>query len=300
MPKMFAGDKSQEKILTAAPPADEGGSSSEEEAGFINKSNAATASSDLISGNATAGEGKGYTISCDIIRRNITMLLATKEMTQNQFLKAIGDASPVAFTQFMSMMGKDKGRDNEIYYGAAKFFEDRELRERAERLAEKEALKKKNQSNAPNSNRKRKYDGAGNEGGVLNDSGYYPEQEGSSQLLEPTSIATAGGVSTSSSSSSSTLKSKNWVKPEIDQLIDQVNATNLTADQERVYDDCDEIRRKISVFVDEEAGSITKFSFAIRTTPAVVNRFLARKGKDQGTLTSVPFFVSYFFFCSSY
>jgi hypothetical protein len=289
---MLAGNKSQEKILTAAPPADEGGSSSEDEGGVHNKGNTTvTASSDPVSDNATAGQGKGYTISCDIIRRNITMLLATKEMTQNQFLQAIGDASPIAFTQFMSMMGKDKGRDNEIYYGAAKFFEDRELRERAERLAEKEALKKKNQ-NAPNSNRKRKYE---NEGGVsvLNDSGYYPEQEGCSQLLEPNSIATAGGASNSSSSSA--LKSKNWVKPEIDQLIDQVNSTNLTADQERVYDDCDEIRRKISVFVDEEAGSITKFSFAIRTTPAVVNRFLARKGKDQGKIRlQFPALVSYF------
>lgn len=68
----------------------------------------------------------GKFVSCDTIRKKITLFLATKEMTQTAFLSAIGRVNSNSFGRFMKLKGAYSGRDNGTYEGARKFFDRRE------------------------------------------------------------------------------------------------------------------------------------------------------------------------------
>ncbi len=238
-----------------------------------------------IPGEAATTKGDGMKYSCDIIRRNVNMFLATMEMTQAKFLEALGGISEEDFAAFMAVRGREKGKENPFYLVAHTFFEEREKQEREERKA---ILS----NQASKSSRKRKSE-------VLDPETLTTAEIEQNHIASAHAAAKAIATATAPSASTSVPSSKKggWVKPEIDVLIEQVHKVELP-DNDKVYDDCDEIRRKISVFVEEEAFSITKFAFAIRTTPSVVNRFLSRKGKDQGkpkVLTIAVIFLSFLF-----
>jgi hypothetical protein len=62
--------------------------------------------------------------SCDKVRRDITMFLATKEMAQIKFLDTIS-VNANSFGRFMKLKGSTSGRQNGTYWGAVRFFEHR-------------------------------------------------------------------------------------------------------------------------------------------------------------------------------
>jgi hypothetical protein len=74
-------------------------------------------------------------VSCDTIRKKINIFLATKEMTQTAFLLAIGKVNNNSYQNFMRLKGSNGGCNNGTFYGAAKFFYDRD---QAEKQAAKE------------------------------------------------------------------------------------------------------------------------------------------------------------------
>jgi alpha-acetolactate decarboxylase len=209
-------------------------------------------------------------VSCNVVRRNINMYLATDEMSSPQFVDTIGSDMD-SFNEFMSLNGKDKGQNNKTYIGALKFFEEREQQERAQKK--------------PYYIKKRKI---GAEEDSLN-----PMESLTTALppvqtpLDVAKLTAAPSVTSSStllrenSANSTKLFKQSNPKPEVYNLIEQIRAVVLP-NETNVYDDCDEIRRKISLFIAEECGSIAKFSFAIRSTPATVDKFLSKSGKDQG------------------
>lgn len=64
-------------------------------------------------------------VSCNVIRKKITLFLATKEMTQTAFLSAIGGVNSNSFNRFMKLKEAYGGIDNGTYEGARKFFDRR-------------------------------------------------------------------------------------------------------------------------------------------------------------------------------
>lgn len=85
----------------------------------------------------------GKPVSCDSIRKKITLFLATKEMTQTAFLSAIGKVNSNSFGRFMKLKGAYNGCDNGTFHGARKFFNRREKRRIADMKAAKEQKKSK-------------------------------------------------------------------------------------------------------------------------------------------------------------
>ncbi|KAG4067902.1 hypothetical protein HA402_010588 [Bradysia odoriphaga] len=85
-------------------------------------------------------------ISCDTIRRKITLFLATKEMTQTAFLSAIGGVNSNSLGRFMKLKGPFRGRDNGTYEGARKFFDRREKKRKADAIKAKEQKKSENKA----------------------------------------------------------------------------------------------------------------------------------------------------------
>jgi pyruvate formate-lyase activating enzyme-like uncharacterized protein len=208
-------------------------------------------------------------INCNAIRRNINMYLATEEMSQSDFLQAIG-SDLESFNEFMMLAGKDRGMDNKTCTGAVKFFEERERKEREERKAEKKSYYVK----------KRKL------------------EDDPALCLEPTTIPSSTQTPyeiAKLTPAKPVSISKQDTKPEVYDLIDQIRSIPLP-EEENVYDDCDEVRRKVSLFIAEECGSIAKFAFAIRSTPATVDKFLSRSGKDQGIFVCPSLNPNYSFF----
>lgn len=61
---------------------------------------------------------KEMSASCDAIRKKINMFLATKEMTQTEFLRQIGGVNSNSFQRFMKLKGAYSGSDNGTYRGA--------------------------------------------------------------------------------------------------------------------------------------------------------------------------------------
>ena len=100
-----------------------------------------------------------YNTSCDVIRRKITMFLATKEMTQKSFLEAIGHVNSNSFRNFMSYKGRDRGSDNCTFRGAVKFFYRRDQQKKEKKAAEK-AMQKAEKAKSKSSGVKRKADGS--------------------------------------------------------------------------------------------------------------------------------------------
>jgi hypothetical protein len=66
----------------------------------------------------------------------------------------------------------------------------------------------------------------------------------------------------------------------MEELFQQVANTQL--EDERVFDDCDEIRNKIAAFIQRDGVSTAKFAQAIGITPPPINRFLSKKGWNEG------------------
>lgn len=80
----------------------------------------------------------GKFVSCDTIRRKITLFLATKEMTQKAFLAAIGNVNSNSFGRFRKLKGPYSGCDNGTYEGAKKFFARQK-----QKASEKKPLRKR-------------------------------------------------------------------------------------------------------------------------------------------------------------
>jgi hypothetical protein len=212
-------------------------------------------------------------VSCAAVRRNINMYLATDEMSQPQFVETIGSDMD-SFNEFMSLNGKDKGQDNKTYIGALKFFEEREQKEREERKAQKKTYYVK----------KRKIGAEEGPNPMESLTTPLPPIQAPldvAKLTAPPSVASFSTLHRENSTNSTQISKQPDAKPEFYDFIDQIRAVILP-NEDNVYDDCDEIRRKISLFIAEECGSIAKFSFAVRVTPATVDKFLSKSGKDQG------------------
>lgn len=180
-------------------------------------------------------------MSCDTLRKKINMFLATKEMTQAEFLNKI-EVNSNSFRNFMHYSGPDTGINNGTYAGAIIFFAERDkkakLKQKEEQAAEKKAGKRS---------------------------------------AEEAITHTEGA----SSSGPSTKKSKTETQAELIQAIQKIPLRNST-----VYDDCDEIRGKISRFVQTEVP-MSKFADAIDATPQTVNKFLSKKGSTAGAGSKV-------------
>jgi hypothetical protein len=74
--------------------------------------------------------------SCQLIRAKMGLFLASKEMTQKDFLKAIGCNSS-SYSRFIRLKGLWNGLQNGVYWGAYRFFMARENIEKEEKKKEK-------------------------------------------------------------------------------------------------------------------------------------------------------------------
>lgn len=83
----------------------------------------------------------GKFVSCNTIRKKINLFLATKELTQTAFLKAIGGVNSNSFGRFMKLKGPYSGCDNGTYEGARNFFDRREKKRKADMIEAKERKK---------------------------------------------------------------------------------------------------------------------------------------------------------------
>ncbi len=148
-------------------------------------------------------------VSCDTIRRKITMFLATKEMTLTAFLLAIGGVNHNSYGNFMKLKGRDGGSGNGTYWGALNFFarRDKEAKEvkKQAKIAEKETGKKRKVPEVV-------------------------ENEGSNKAAKPEVVV---------------------------ELPDDLP----------VYDDCDEVRTKISQCIQSPGMTQAKFARNIGLTP---------------------------------
>lgn len=108
-------------------------------------------------GDSSENDDENYSgkfVSCDSIRRKITLFLATKELTQTAFLSAIGGVNNNSFGRFMKLKGAYGGCDNGTYHGARKFFDRREKKRKEDMLAAKEQ-KKMEKTGAKTASKKR-------------------------------------------------------------------------------------------------------------------------------------------------
>jgi hypothetical protein len=71
------------------------------------------------------GEGVPITHNCDQIRRMITRLLDSKEMTAKALIEKLSVSGP-GYYRFMKQNGRDKGYGSDTYIAAMKFFQKRE------------------------------------------------------------------------------------------------------------------------------------------------------------------------------
>lgn len=85
----------------------------------------------------------GKFVSCDTIRKKITLFLATKELTQTAFLSAIGGVNSNCLGRFMKLKGAYSGCDNGTYEGARIFFDRHEKKHKEDMKEAKEQNKLK-------------------------------------------------------------------------------------------------------------------------------------------------------------
>jgi transposase len=278
-----------------------------------------------------------YNVSPESIRKKITMFLATKEMTQTQFLNDIG-VNSTSLGRFMKLKGRENGRQNGTYGAAVRFFYWRDLQAKKAKKVAKEADKdrnkelKKQESFAAKTKKKESSQKSSStllpaesptSAQPTNSGGLFPflsldESVGKTSKKRKASdgpgIDSGTELSTSSSSSSTisplVKKTKSALSSsqphttppflkrsptETDVFLTQVNSVTLPDSVNAVYDDCDVIRTKIASFLQTEQVSMTKFASALNITITPINRFLARKGWNEGCSTDV-YYKAYFFF----
>ncbi len=200
-------------------------------------------------------------VSCDTLRMKITTLLASKELTQKAFLEEL-DVNPASLRRFMAAKGKDKGIQNNIYVPVIIYFAEREKKEKLKRQEERE-LEKQQEKEAKaaakaagvKTTRKRKYEDIDGDEGSL------------TVVFHP----------------GTGKKSKREVKSEQESaVLASIDAIQLA--DKLVFDDCDDIRTKIVTLIKSPNGilSMTKFAEAIDASPQTVNKFLAKKGYNEG------------------
>jgi len=168
--------------------------------------------------------------SCDNIRKKINMFLATKEMTQAEFLKQIGDVNSNSFRRFMELKGPHSGCNNGTYLGALEFFQNREAEQKAIKAAAK--VNRKRKRNEPDEN-----------------------------TPSPHPLAN-------------------------DEIVSQILDVEL--EDENVYDNCDEVRRKLSVLIQSPGMTQTRVcNKLIECNSNALNKFLSKKGWNQGAGSDV-------------
>jgi hypothetical protein len=173
--------------------------------------------------------------NCDAIRKKITMFLATKEMTQTEFLQQIGGVNSSSFQRFMKLKGPYSGINNRTYEGASPFFHEREVAQKAAK-ADTKKRKRTVDDDAADTDYAAKKPATGESELNMND----------------------------------------------DAVIEAIQAIRLP--DENVYDDCDEIRRKISLLIQAPSMTQTRVCKLIGCNTNAVNKFLAKKGYNEGMI----------------
>jgi hypothetical protein len=179
--------------------------------------------------------------SCDTIRKKITLFLATKEMTLTAFLQEIGGVNNNSYGRFMKLKGSHSGRDNGTFWGAVNFFDRRDK-------AKKLALKEEKIAN---------------------------KKRGASQISvstvdnPPTKVANTSQISnyfasTTPTTGTATPTSTFTVAP----IVAQPVVVELSEDLP-VFDDCDEVRTKIAVHIQQPGMNNSKFSKLVGVTPGM-------------------------------
>jgi predicted XRE-type DNA-binding protein len=217
------------------------------------------------------------TISCNAMRKKITMFLATKEMTQTNFCSEMG-ISPGCLTRFMKLKGADNGYQNSTYWGALKFFGQRKKKEKAQLAAQKKALKEQ-QKGTKVAGKKRSHTEmeSTTTTSAATPLDYVPDALFTHSIpLQPATPADRKTISSRGEA--------------IKALADTVTLTS-----DAVYDDCDEVRRKIGIITQSNLMSSAQFSGIIGVTPATVSKFMSKKGADIGAGSTVYPNAYYFF-----
>ena len=95
--------------------------------------------------------------NCNRIRTKISEFLATKEMTQTEFLRIIGCNSN-SYGRFMKLKGPTSGSENGVYWGAHRFFFKRDQQKKAEakKLSAADKKRKAQENSADQSLKKSK------------------------------------------------------------------------------------------------------------------------------------------------
>ncbi|KAE9356744.1 hypothetical protein PR003_g2181 [Phytophthora rubi] len=187
--------------------------------------------------------------NCRDVRLKIRSFLGTMRMTQAAFLKVI-DVDARLYRRFMALKGADEGDDNPTYNGAAIFFYRQEQNE--EKVKPKETKRTA------------------------------AEREESATLIRNVAKAKKRKAPTREEKEKKTKKTRDG--KELLRRIEEVELPNMNENGcVPVYDDCDEIRRKIDIFLGE--GLVTKAAF-LRALGNVnsnsMRRFMCLRGGRDG------------------
>jgi len=166
-------------------------------------------------------------VSCDTIRKKINMFLATKEMTLTAFLERIGGVNSNSYGRFMKLKGSHSGRDNGTYLGAAEFFAKRD----EENKIAKKALKAAGKVDKTLSKRKMSSVDDGE------------DNVGAKKVCSHEEVLPSSAV-------------------DVAEIVEE-----SCVHTGPVFDDCDEVRRKIAVCIQSPSMNQSKFSKLIGLTP---------------------------------
>lgn len=200
-------------------------------------------------------------INCDAMRKKINLFLATHEMTQTQFLNDAGICSS-SLGRFMKLKGKDNGYQNSTFWQAQHFFQDRgdDLRGQSA-TGKRSAQEMQATSSAP----------------------VKSAFEMTAEDLIPPALF----------KSTVALVPRSFSRDEVNHATNTLVTFAQSAEtspeyKPEVFDDCDEIRRKIGVMTQSGVMNATGFAHTIGiSTNAAVNKFLMKKGADQGAGSTV-------------
>jgi hypothetical protein len=179
-------------------------------------------------------------VSCDTIRKKINIFLATKEMTQTAFLLAIGKVNNNSYRNFMRLKGSNGGCNNGTFYGAAKFFYDRD---QAEKQAAKEQKAKDKKRPASE----------------LSTDANTSAQDSVNKMFKVSDAGTAASTvpsSTAAASSSANTTHTAATPPALPELPYDLP----------VFDDCDEVRGKIARLFMSKVMTQANFAKTIHLT----------------------------------
>lgn len=207
-------------------------------------------------------ENRVATCSCDVMRRKINMFLATKEMSQAEFLRQIGNVNSNSFGRFMKLKGPDSGFQNGTYWGAQKFFEKHEKDKKASKSIASVTGKKRNHAEMNQSPLSKPYD-----------------QMTANELIP---VALFDPKITPNATIKLPREQTRNVQEALEKFATQ-GAGSLEYDDQKVFDDCDEVRRKMAVITQSGLLSMSGLAGLIGNTPLVLNRFLEKKGHNEGT-----------------